>query len=112
MGVLLNPFMVQSGAAATVPGAPPVPYLFSEWEDVSNWWGVIAGWDPPVSDGGSAITGYVVQQSGFTEYTTTDVNRFSNEVMLHWPEQSMTIKVAAVNAIGQGPWSPLATIYP
>ena len=92
-----------SGTPATVPGAPTnvVPGLHGV--DVS------LNWTDPASNGGSAITGYVVQfsvdgsswitttltpLSGYRGYFDGDTERFS-----------YTFRVAAVNSVGTGSFS-------
>jgi hypothetical protein len=74
-------------------------------------------WKTPTSNGGSAIVDYVVQRSvtGGTTWTTvadgfstarrTTVGGLTNG-------QRYDFRVAAVNAAGSGPWSPVASAVP
>jgi hypothetical protein len=94
---------VTLGVDPLVPGAPT---------NVAGYSGdslIRVTWDAPASNGGSPITDYVVQYSlsssgGWTTYndgTSTGTQIFIEGIAVG----SYYLRVAAVNAIGQGPWS-------
>ncbi|CAB4542868.1 MAG: hypothetical protein F2536_01915 [Actinobacteria bacterium] len=59
-------------------------------------------WDPPTSDGGSAVTGYVVEyEVGGTWQTLTPSGRVAT-VSGVWPNQGWSFRVAATNTVGTG----------
>ena len=72
---------------------------------------IILSWAPPTSDGGAAITGYVVQRDGtsldgYGQWTdTTDPAARSYEFWNLREGDTYPVRVAAVNAQGQGPWT-------
>ena len=91
---------------AAVPGAPgtPTPTAHQNTQ-------VPLTWSAPVSNGGSAITDYVVEYSSTMTWTTfsdgtsastsTTVTGLSNGT-------SYQFRVAAVNAVGTGPYSTIS----
>jgi hypothetical protein len=97
--------------ASTVPGSPsalaPAPGTNQ----------VALSWSPPATDGGSVITDYVVQDAvsgtgawqtvvdGGSAATTATVTGLTGGT-------SYDFRVAAVNAIGQGPFSATSTATP
>ena len=72
---------------------------------------VVVRWQPPISDGGSPVTGYLVtpHTGGITlpahllgpTVTTDRITALTNG-------QSYTFSVTAINAVGSGPSSPLS----
>ena len=77
-------------------------------------------WDPPLSDGGSAITGYTVQwKSGSQsfgdpsrEHTTTGASVTAYLITGLTNGTEYTVRVIAVNAVGDGPPSDERTQTP
>ena len=92
-----------SGTPATVPGAPTnvVPYLYGV--------DVALNWTDPASNGGSAITGYVVQFSqdggSWTTTTLTPLSGYRGYFDGDTDSFSYTFRVAAVNSVGTGSYS-------
>lgn len=64
-------------------------------------------WHAPDDDGGSPVTGYVVTASNGT---TREVSTTSVEYEGLTPGIGYSFTVAAVNAAGRGPWSPLSNV--
>jgi hypothetical protein len=71
-------------------------------------------WSAPADDGGSPVTGYVVQKS--TDGTTWDdvatVLGTAYEVSALAGGQPVSFRVAAVNAVGRGAWSDVVDATP
>ena len=94
--------------AAGVPSMMNTPRISS-----SSTTNIYVAWDPPSFNGGSPITSYVVRRddgpstSFLTPITTTD--QFYNFLALSISKLYYRIQVAAVNSIGQGPYSTIAT---
>jgi hypothetical protein len=96
---------------ATVPGAP------SGLTAVPGTNQVALSWSPPASNGGAAVTDYVVQYArsgsgawqtvadGVSTSTTTTVTGLSGGV-------SYDFQVAALNAVGVGPYGAIASTTP
>jgi hypothetical protein len=95
-----------------VPTAPGVPTGLTVETDEDNQSSVDVSWTAPESDGGSAVTGYKLYRSlNGTDYTlhsspsgTSDTVTVANN-----GGQTVYIKVAAVNAIGEGSQSEAET---
>lgn len=95
-----------------VPTAPGVPTGLTVETDQDNQSSVDVSWTAPDSDGGSAVTGYKLYRSmNGTDYTlhsspsgTSDTVTVANN-----GGQTVYIKVAAVNAIGEGSQSEATT---
>jgi hypothetical protein len=71
--------------------------------------GVTVGWTPPLSDGGSAVTGYVITVAGTTRTVTAAAAARSATVSGLAVGTFYAFTVAAVNAKGKGPspgWRP------
>ncbi len=81
----------------TVPG-PPVGVTAAS---VSS--GVKVSWRPPLTDGGSAISGYVVTVAGATQKVTVGASARSVTVTGLTSGTSYTFTVAARNTRGKGP---------
>ena len=62
-------------------------------------------WDPPASDGGSAVTTYEVTSSPGGATTTTDGSATTATLTGLTNGTEYTIRVRARNGIGWGPWS-------
>ena len=73
---------------------------------------VTLGWTPPEDDGGGRITGYVVEitsGAGTALYSALDPTLIVLQLV---NETSYAVRVAAVNAAGQGSWTPMARFRP
>lgn len=65
--------------------------------------GIVVSWQPQVSDGGSAVTGYVITVAGTTRTVTTGPGARSATVTGLTTGTAYKFNVAAVNALGRGP---------
>ena len=88
----------------SVPGAPTIAQAFYDPGDG----GTNVSWQAPTSNGGAAITGYLVYFDD-ESYTPTSVvgstlYRFSNDF------SDYNVEVSAVNAVGEGPRSAPVTV--
>jgi len=95
---------VGTGSGVPVASAPDSPTGLSATRGNSN---VTLSWTAPASNGGSAITDYVVQyaQSGTTNWQTyaDATSTATNVTLLNLPTGiSYQLRVAAVNAVGTG----------
>lgn len=94
----------------TVPGAPePVQFAVNGVRTLS------LQWSPPASDGGDAITGYIIYYSntsgGSTVYTETvgpEVNDYTFDASGESAGYQYSATVAATNSVGTGPQSAMA----
>ena len=91
-------------SSSTVPGAPTnvVAELYGE--------GAALNWTDPASNGGSAITGYVVQFStnGGNTWTTTTLDPlagYRGQYQFVGPPVDHVFRVAATNSVGTGNYS-------
>ena len=96
---------------ATVPGAPPSLTATSANEAAN------LTWMEPLSDGGAAITDYVVQLSADRRRTWTTIDDGVSTARTVTVERLTNghryrFRVAAVNRIGQGLWSSLVKVIP
>ena len=69
-------------------------------------------WDAPKSDGGSPITGYIVEKrdvsrTSYTKAGTVDGKTFTLKVEKLVEGKEYTFQVAAENEIGQSDWAKL-----
>lgn len=88
-----------------VPGAPGTPKGVETTED-----SITIQWSKPRHDGGSPITGYVIEKRLITEDKWTKASHalvpdLSHKVINLIENHEYEFRVAAVNAAGQGPWS-------
>lgn len=86
------------GAVATVPGKPTAVVA------VAGLGAASLSWQAPASDGGSALTGYIITILPDGRSTPAGLNRSSTISQLV-PGKSYTFTVRAVNAAGEGPQS-------
>ena len=94
--------MVTEGPATRSPTVPGAPTIFQAAYDGEPT-GTNVQWSAPTSDGGAAITGYIVYFDD-APYTPTSVvgstyYQFATNYM------GLDAKVSAVNAVGEGPKS-------
>ena len=88
------------------PGPPPPPEPQFNEKDGS----VTVTWQPPSDDGGSPITGYVVEQRTaksprWTQVSPKDLADTTLQLSKVPQDEEYTFRVAAVNKAGQGPFS-------
>jgi hypothetical protein len=93
---------------ATAPGAPTA--ISASAGDAS----IVVSWSAPVSNGGSAITGYTVSYtpSGGGEQTTTVGNVTTYTLTGLTNSAQYSVKVLAINAIGSSSYSFTASATP
>lgn len=95
-------------APATVPTVP------LNVEAVSGDGQVVLSWSPPASDGGSAVTGYLVEVShdGGSMWTTfaDDVTALSVTVTGFTNGEEALVRVSAKNAVGTGPTATTSAV--
>jgi hypothetical protein len=97
------------GPLSTVPSAP---VDFSATAGDGRIW---LSWLPPVSNGGAAITGYRLEYfagSGFPVVLTLPVSPRRYIIPDAINGQQYTIKIAAINAVGYGDFSPPINVTP
>lgn len=106
-------FSSASNPATPAPGVPSAPGPVTAVAGVGS---ATVSWSAPLSDGGSPITGYVVQ--AFTGYfpfdpvvfTSTDTTQVMTGLVPGWVYR---FKVAAISAIGTGPQTLASNaVYP
>ena len=89
-----------------VPGAPGTPRGVETTED-----SITITWTKPRSDGGSPITGYVIEkrlineQEKWIKATQAIISDTTYKCAGLIENRDYEFRVAAVNAAGQGPWS-------
>lgn len=99
-----------SSSSATTPSLPGAPTGVSTTGATGGT--VPLQWAAPASDGSSAITGYTVfvYDSSGNEIKSDELNVTTNSATLsNLTSGSYTVKVAATNAVGQGPLSAAST---
>jgi hypothetical protein len=93
--------------ASTAPGAPTSPVASQQTVQTSN--GLKLSWTAPASNGGSAITQYAIQYSTEPDMVTSPVMTGSTATTYNinglLSGATYYMRVAAVNAIGTGPYS-------
>ncbi len=95
---------IQVGKTATVPGAvgslAATPRLGQ----------IDLTWTAPSSNGGSSVTGYRIEyRTGTAAWTGVTTTRTAASLVGLSKLARYEVRVAALNAVGQGPWSSLAT---
>ncbi len=107
-----GPFSAPSSAVTFVAN-PESPAIASVTPSDSS---LTVKWTAPTSDGGSPITGYTVSQTDDNDVTTTDVCPSSDSstslqcVVANLTNgDDYTFEVAAINAVGTGPFSSPST---
>ncbi|PUA81698.1 hypothetical protein C7S10_06395 [Nocardioides currus] len=85
-----------------VPGQPGTPYDYDNNEEGT----IRVGWFPPKDDGGAPITSYVLKE--MTKGKTTRCRTNECDVSGLENQKQYNFRVAAVNKVGQGPWSDLS----
>jgi hypothetical protein len=93
-------------AFASAPGRPTLTPFGSRSLQIS--------WSRSTSNGGTPVTRYVVQQrrSGATSWTTPTLSGTGPQITGLEPGVRYYYRVAAVNAVGQGPWSTTGSGVP
>ncbi len=97
-------------SAPTVPGAPQA--VSAKWVTTSS---VQVSFEAPSSDGGSEITGYVVECTSTTGGVTRTASGASSALTLTKLTVGATYQcqVRAINAVGEGPYSePVPAVAP
>jgi len=98
-----------------VSSAPTVPGVPTNVVAIAGPSSVTINWLAPISNGNSPITGYVVQQliSGtYTTVATVNGTTFSRLVSGLTNGTPYSFRVYAVNAVGNGAFSPVVTATP
>jgi hypothetical protein len=125
----IDDFRITKNVARYADGAPPPPLVpFPDYGPLSTVpsapvdFSATAGdgriwlsWLPPVSNGGAAITGYRLEYfagSGFPVVLTLPVSPRRYIILDAINGQQYTIKIAAINAVGYGDFSPPINVTP
>lgn len=112
VGVSDPPLAMPVETPASVPGG--VPSVEATAGDTS----ATLTWSPPASDGGTPVTGYVVQyRSAESSWATAEVPEgvaatLTRDVTNLVNGTRYAFRVAAVNRMGTGPWSPRSLATP
>ena len=88
-----------------IPGAPGAPRGIESTDD-----SITIQWTKPIHDGGSPITGYVVEkrlisEDKFIKASHVHILDLNYKVPNLLTKHEYEFRVAAINAAGQGPWS-------
>ncbi len=100
-------------SGTTNAGTPTAPLGIRARADGAT--SIALSWNAPLNDNGSPITGYRIQvrRSGSSAWVTLTDNTFSTATTYqHTNLQPVTVygyRVAAINAVGAGAWSPEAS---
>ena len=95
-----------SSSASGTPTAVSAPTAVQNLVAPADSCGANAAWNAPASDGGSAITGYRVVLSGTyinNAGTTTQASSTRTKYIAADNQESFTITVFAINAVGESP---------
>lgn len=91
----------------TIPTAPAV----SSATGTAGTPGATVSWSAPSSDGGAAVAGYELDWSGDGTWGSVTEPPSTTTATIALPAfGSYSVAVAAVNAVGQGPWSAPTTV--
>ncbi|GAA2175704.1 hypothetical protein GCM10009846_26630 [Agrococcus versicolor] len=105
-----GPWATVSAAPRTVPGAPTA-VAATPGDGTAS-----LSWTAPASDGGDAVTGYVVQQrvagGAWIASVTAQLGAGTATVTGLTNGVAVEVRVAAVNAAGTGAWSEAASVTP
>ena len=89
---------------ADKPTAPLKVHMVEQYKDA-----ITIGWSEPESDGGSRLTGYVIEKRDANRTLWTQIGEVGADVHQYkasklYEGSSYMFRVAAENAIGQGPF--------
>ena len=89
------------------PSAPQAVRLLEQYKDF-----ISIQWDEPASDGGSRLTGYIIEKRDANRTLWTQIGEVGGDVRRFkatklYEGSSYMFRVAAENAIGQGPFGQI-----
>ncbi|MDE2753898.1 MAG: fibronectin type III domain-containing protein, partial [Gemmatimonadota bacterium] len=100
-------------SATTNAGTPTAPQSLRARADGPR--SITLSWDVPLRDNGSTITGYAIQVRGPTNPNSIIVSDDTESTATTFqhtnlqPVSGYSYRVAAINSVGAGPWSPVAS---